>query len=172
MSNTEIARNLYRAWENRDLQQAASLLSDSFVLTGPAPVPLNKEAYLTFQNVHNEAFSGWSFNPQGFVVDCIQFRGPFSKLTSQATSASSNQIQGCGGHDLVDVLWRKKFRIGYNTSKGANIAVNLCMVVTKSSQNLLGFGWRRRQVSKLKGHLKTLDGLLVALSLVGTESFS
>src|SRR5689334_22534183 len=76
MSNIEIARNLYRAWENNDLQQAAGLLSENFVLTGPAPVPLNKEAYLTFQNVHNEAFSGWSFNPRDFeengdMVECV-----------------------------------------------------------------------------------------------------
>lgn len=66
MTNTEIAKSLYAAWENNDLNKAASILSDSFVLTGPAPVPLNKDAYLTFQSVHNTGFSNWSFNARDF----------------------------------------------------------------------------------------------------------
>lgn len=69
MSNTDIAKSLYAAWEARDLKKSASLLSDNFVLTGPAPVPLNKEAYLTFQSVHNDGFPVWSFNPRDFQED-------------------------------------------------------------------------------------------------------
>ncbi len=75
MSNAEIARNLYAAWEKGNLDQTASLLAGDFALTGPAPVPLNKEAFLVFQKVHNEAFAIWSFNPHDFreegdTVEC------------------------------------------------------------------------------------------------------
>src|SRR5579871_377165 len=76
MSKIDIAKSLYAAWENRDLNRAASLLSDNFVITGPAPVPLNKEAFLVFQGVHNDGFPKWSFNARDFVengdtVKCI-----------------------------------------------------------------------------------------------------
>jgi len=39
-------------------------LADDFVLTGPAPVPLDKEAFLVFQQVHTDAFPDWNFNAQ------------------------------------------------------------------------------------------------------------
>ena len=62
MNKVEIACSLLDAWDARDLKKTASLLAEDFALTGPAPVPLNKEAYLTFQSVHNDAFSDWKFN--------------------------------------------------------------------------------------------------------------
>jgi hypothetical protein len=62
MTKTDIARTMIAAWEANDLNKVASLLSDDFVLTGPAPVPLNKEAYLAFQSVHNVAFLDWKLN--------------------------------------------------------------------------------------------------------------
>ncbi len=62
MSKTDIAHAMLAAWEANDLDKTASLLSDDFVLTGPAPVPLNKEAYLTFQSIHNVGFPDWKFN--------------------------------------------------------------------------------------------------------------
>jgi hypothetical protein len=64
MSNLEIAQASLKAWEDRDAAKMSSLISDTFVLTGPAPVPLNKDAFLTFMNVHNVAFSNWKFNPR------------------------------------------------------------------------------------------------------------
>ncbi len=63
MGNIDIAKAVVNGFETRDLKKTASLLSDDFVLTGPAPVPLNKDAYLAFQSVHNEAFPDWKFNP-------------------------------------------------------------------------------------------------------------
>jgi predicted ester cyclase len=65
MTPTEIAHAVLTAWEERDPTRMASLLAADFVLTGPAPVPLNKQAFLVFQQVHNDAFADWQFNPHG-----------------------------------------------------------------------------------------------------------
>lgn len=63
MNNIEkIVRDLLAAWESCDLGETASLLADNFRLTGMTPKPLNKEAFLIFQRVHNEAFPDWKFN--------------------------------------------------------------------------------------------------------------
>ncbi len=62
MSNLDIAQGMMKAWEDRDAAKAASLLSDSFVLTGPIPVPADKNAYLTLMRVHNIGFPNWKFN--------------------------------------------------------------------------------------------------------------
>ena len=75
MNARETVLAALNAWETQDLAKTASLLADDFELTGPAPVPLNKAAYLTFQQVHNDAFAQWSFNPHdiqvhGNTVDC------------------------------------------------------------------------------------------------------
>ncbi len=64
MTPTEVTKAALAAWENRDVGAAARLLADDFVLTGPAPEALGREAYLGFQAVHNEAFPNWKFNPQ------------------------------------------------------------------------------------------------------------
>ena len=65
----ETALALIAAWEQRDLNAAAHLLADDFVLTGPAPVPLGKQEFLGFQAIHNEAFADWQFNPRAIAVD-------------------------------------------------------------------------------------------------------
>lgn len=55
-------KDLLAAWEAHDLTKTASLLADNVKLTGAAPQPLNREAFLMFQRVHNEAFPDWKFN--------------------------------------------------------------------------------------------------------------
>lgn len=64
MKPAQVALSLIAAWEAHDVAQAAALLTDDFVLTGPAPVPLNKQAYLGFQKVHTDGFPDWNFNAQ------------------------------------------------------------------------------------------------------------
>lgn len=64
MTAVDIAKAVLAAWEAHDHEQMQRLLADDFTLTGPAPVPLNKRAFLVFQQVHNEAFADWRFNPQ------------------------------------------------------------------------------------------------------------
>src|SRR4051812_37494617 len=76
MSATTTVQNFLKAWENRDVKTNEKLLSDDFTLTGPAPVPLDKQAFLVFQSVHNHAFGDWSFNAREFhengdTVTCI-----------------------------------------------------------------------------------------------------
>ena len=58
-----------KAWEDRDLNTTAALLADNFVVTGPAPEALSKQAYLGFQAVHNAAFADWKFNVKDTRVD-------------------------------------------------------------------------------------------------------
>jgi hypothetical protein len=62
MNSKEIVKDLLAAWEAHDLTQTADLLADNFTLTGAAPQLLNKETFLIFQRVHNEAFPDWKFN--------------------------------------------------------------------------------------------------------------
>lgn len=64
MTAGTVAQALFAAWEMHDQGQMQRLLADNFTLTGPAPVPLNKAAFLVFQQVHNAAFADWRFNPQ------------------------------------------------------------------------------------------------------------
>jgi hypothetical protein len=61
MKVEKIVKDLFAAWEAHDLTKMASLLADNFKLTGAAPQPLNREAFLMFQRVHNEAFADWKF---------------------------------------------------------------------------------------------------------------
>ena len=81
MSANEVAKALIAAWEAGDVDRAASLLTDDFKLTGPAPVPLDKQAYLVFQQVHNQAFADWRFNPQ-----VVEEQAERVKLDIQITS--------------------------------------------------------------------------------------
>jgi ketosteroid isomerase-like protein len=62
MSNLEIVLAALKAWENRDIAAAEALTADDMTVLGPAPQPLPKAAYLTFQQVHNDAFGDWKFN--------------------------------------------------------------------------------------------------------------
>jgi ketosteroid isomerase-like protein len=58
-----------KAWEDRDLNATARLLADNFVVVGPAPEALGKDAYLGFQSVHNAAFADWKFNVKDTRVE-------------------------------------------------------------------------------------------------------
>jgi len=66
VSAATIAKAALAAWEARDLDKTASLLADNFVLTGPAPEPLSKAAFLTFQKVHNDALPTGHSTPETF----------------------------------------------------------------------------------------------------------
>jgi predicted ester cyclase len=61
MKTEKPVKDLLAAWEAHDPTKMASLLADDFKLTGAAPQPLNREAFLMFQRVHNEAFADWKF---------------------------------------------------------------------------------------------------------------
>ena len=85
MSNTretlQAAIALMSAWETRDLNATARLLSDDFQLTGPAPVALGKQEYLGFQAIHNEGFADWQFNPAQVSIE-----GDTARCTFQITA--------------------------------------------------------------------------------------
>ncbi|GAC1535939.1 MAG: hypothetical protein NVS4B8_19180 [Herpetosiphon sp.] len=74
MTPIETAKAVLTAWEEHDRNRMGTLVADDFVLTGAAPMPLNKQAFLTFQQVHNEAFADWRFNPQVLAEaeDCVR----------------------------------------------------------------------------------------------------
>ena len=69
MSPLETAQALIAAWETRDVGTTARLLADDFILTGPSPAALGRDAYLGFQAIHNEAFPDWKFNVQQAEVN-------------------------------------------------------------------------------------------------------
>ena len=69
MSIEQVARQVIDCWESHNLNKVLGILTDDFVLTGPAPQPLPKEAYAVFQSVNNEAFPDWSFNAGSAQVD-------------------------------------------------------------------------------------------------------
>ena len=69
MNPSEIALAALKAWEDRDVARADSLLADDFTISGVSPAPLGKPAYLAFQSVHNAAFADWKFNPSSVQVD-------------------------------------------------------------------------------------------------------
>jgi len=78
MKAEKIVKDLLAAWEAHDLTKTASLLADNFKLTGAAPQSLNREAFLLFQRVHNEAFADWKFtvielDAIGHEVDVIYY---------------------------------------------------------------------------------------------------
>jgi hypothetical protein len=81
MTPTELTKAALTAWETRDVGAAARLQADDFELTGPAPVALNREAYLGFQAIHNEGFPDWKFNPTQFEEN-----GDTVKVTYQITA--------------------------------------------------------------------------------------
>ena len=87
MSATTIAKAALAAWEARDLDKTASLLADDFVLTGPAPEPLGKAAFLTFQKVQHDAFGDWSFNARDF-----QEQGQVVRITIQITATHTGDF--------------------------------------------------------------------------------
>src|SRR5688500_7305436 len=62
MNPEKPVKALLAAWETHDLTQMVSLLADNLKVTGAAPQPLNRETFLKFQRVHNEAFPNWKFN--------------------------------------------------------------------------------------------------------------
>jgi hypothetical protein len=82
----QFAIALIAAWEAHDLSATARLLSDDFVLTGPAPVALGKQEFLTFQAIHNESFADWRFNPSVISADGASARVQF-QITATHTGA-------------------------------------------------------------------------------------
>lgn len=62
MKAERAVRNLLAAWESHNLSQTARLLTPNFKLIGLTPKPLNREEFLMFQRVYNEAFPNWKFN--------------------------------------------------------------------------------------------------------------
>src|ERR1700682_5666901 len=69
MSPLETTLAVMKAFEDGDLNATARLLADDFVVIGPAPEPLGKNAYLGFQKVHNDAFADWKFNARETRVE-------------------------------------------------------------------------------------------------------
>lgn len=81
MNTTETAKAALAAWEAHDPGTMAGFLMDDFVLTGPAPVPLDKQAFLVFQQVHNGGFADWKFNPE-----VLEAQGDRVKMRIQITA--------------------------------------------------------------------------------------
>src|SRR5947209_11488619 len=62
MSRVEIVKAFAAALDAQDFEKAGSYLADDFVLQGPSPEPLGKQAFLAVQSAFQSAFPDWSFN--------------------------------------------------------------------------------------------------------------
>lgn len=62
MNRVELVKAFAAALDAQDFEKAASYLADDFVLQGPAPEPLGKQAFLAVQSAFQRAFPDWSFN--------------------------------------------------------------------------------------------------------------
>lgn len=87
MNATETAKTALATWEAHDPGKMASLLADDFILTGPVPVPLDKQAFMVFQQVHNEAFADWKFNPE-----VLEAQGDRVKMRIQITATHTGSL--------------------------------------------------------------------------------
>lgn len=62
MSNTDIVKQGHAAWSAGDTQTLAGLCADDFTLTGAAPMPLDKNAFVGLCAATHSATPDWSFN--------------------------------------------------------------------------------------------------------------
>ena len=62
MKQPELARKVFDLIENNKMDEAAKLLSDDFVFSGPVPDPLNRGKWLELQSLLGIGFPDWSFN--------------------------------------------------------------------------------------------------------------
>lgn len=62
MNATDLGNAVLNSWEAGDVAGTASVLADDFMLFGAGPMPLNKQAFLAFQQVNTTAFADWKFN--------------------------------------------------------------------------------------------------------------
>ena|SRR2546422_8769339 len=88
MSKIEIVKAFAGALETRNFEQAASYLSDDFVLYGPFPQPISKQEFVAVQSAFQNAFQDWSFNSHNEVEEGEKVK-------------SVVQITGTHTHDLV-----------------------------------------------------------------------
>src|SRR6266487_1963941 len=81
MSATEIVQDFSAALEAKDLDKAASYLSDDFMLRGPTPQPVGKNEFIAIQGAFFQAFPDWSFNQSALqeqgdkVISTVQITG-------------------------------------------------------------------------------------------------
>ncbi len=62
MNATDLGNTVLNSWEAGDVAGTASVLADDFKLFGAGPGPLDKQAFLAFQQINNTAFADWKFN--------------------------------------------------------------------------------------------------------------
>ncbi|OLS16823.1 MAG: hypothetical protein HeimC3_51430 [Candidatus Heimdallarchaeota archaeon LC_3] len=67
MSNKEeLLKNFFDAAEANDFSKVKSMVTDSFMFSGPVPEPLNKQGYMGFLKGNAVAFSEFKYNYENF----------------------------------------------------------------------------------------------------------
>lgn len=64
-NKVKIAKEFFKASEDKDLDKVASIITDDFQFVGPLPKSLGKAEYLGFLESLFPAFSDWRFNLTG-----------------------------------------------------------------------------------------------------------
>ena len=87
MSRVEIVKAFAAALDAQDFEKAGSYLADDFVLQGPSPEPLGKQAFLAVQSAFQSAFPDWSFNSHDEVE-----QGDTVRSTVQVTGTHTREL--------------------------------------------------------------------------------
>lgn len=69
MSAVDLANELIKRIEGKDIAAAEKLLSNDFVFSGPVPQPINGSEWLAMQERLNVAFPDWKFNLSDLHAD-------------------------------------------------------------------------------------------------------
>ena len=62
MSNIDLVKSVFAAFESGDVRKAETLLSDDMVLAGPVPKPVSKHEFVGLQSSLVAAIPDWKFN--------------------------------------------------------------------------------------------------------------
>ena len=93
MQATDLAKAAMRAWELKDVNGLAALLSDDFVGSGFLPQRAHKAEYIDFMQAIMTAIPDWSFH------DHFLDEGPLTKQGERALFVT--QITGTHTGDLI-----------------------------------------------------------------------
>ena len=93
MSNIDVLKSVYAAFEARDTNKAGGLITDDFVLVGPMPQPISKREFVGLQSALVAAMPDWKFNASDFKEEGDKVS---SKLHISGTQTASLSLPPLG----------------------------------------------------------------------------
>ena len=90
MQAIDIAKAAMRAWESKDANSLASLLSDDFVCRGLLPQPVQKAQYIDFMQAIMTAMPDWSFHAR--LLQPLTGQGQSVLFVTQITATHTSDL--------------------------------------------------------------------------------